>query len=437
MESLRKLPPQAIEAEESVLSACLLGCQQEAIDILLPTDFYRTAHSRIYETVCELHKAKSPVDTVTVIDRMRSKNSLDECGGAAYLSRLIDTVPAPANIESYCKLIKEKSVLRQLIAKSTETISACLDGGSPDQILDTAQSSLLKLDFGGKTKSAAPINEIMNSCIDSIEEASQRGKRITGIPTGFTRLDAMTAGLQFGEFTILAARPSMGKTALAMQIAKNACANGYPTMVFSLEMAKKALGTRMISTESRIEHTRVRVGYLKPEDWQRIAEAASEISSLPMVIDDEPDLSIMEMRRRIRKGIKKHGIRFIVVDYLQLMQVDKSNKRLDVEYGDIGKGIKNIAKEFDLATLILCQLNRNVENRSDKHPIPADLKESGGLEQDADLIAFIYRDEVYNKDENNPLRGTAELIISKQRNGPTGTVPLTFLGSYMRFENPA
>jgi replicative DNA helicase len=439
--SLQKLPPQSIEAEESILSAILLETNTllEVLEILTPEDFYRTAHQRIFAAMELLFRKAEPIDLITLTNALRESNQLEEIGGAAYLARLVDTVPSAINVAHYARIVREKSSLRRLIAKAGEITQRCYgDSGDFDQVLDFAEGAVFEISENKHRAAFHPLSKIIDINIDALEKRQANRALVTGIPTGYTRLDNMTSGLQGSDLIILAARPAMGKTALALNIARNAAVIGNVAVaVFSLEMSKEQLSMRMLCAEARVDSSRLRSGFLNPEDWANITDAASALSEAPIYIDDSPDISATSIRTKSRRLKMDKDLGLIIIDYLQLMRGHENTERRDLEISDISRSLKLLAKELNVPVLALSQLNRKLEERGDKRPQLSDLRESGALEQDADVVAFIYRDEVYNKDENNPNRGIAEVILAKQRNGPTGVVPLTFLGAYTRFENPA
>lgn len=439
--TLQKLPPQSIEAEESILSALLLDSSTllDVLEILRPENFYRTAHQKIYAAIVELFSKAEPVDLVTLTNILRDKNQLEDIGGAAYLARIVDTVPSAINVQHYARIVRDKSSLRRLIAKANEITQHCYeDAGDLDQVLDFAESAIFEISEDKHQAAFHPISKIIEANIDALEERQGKQALVTGVPTGFTLLDHKTSGFQGSDLIILAARPSMGKTALALNIARNAAIDGnVPVAVFSLEMSKESLSERLLCAEARVDSGRLRGGFLNPEDWNRITQAASVLSEAPIYIDDSPDISATSIRTKSRRLKMDKDLGMIIIDYLQLMKGSTATERRDLEISEISRALKLLAKELNVPVVALSQLNRKLEERSDKRPQLSDLRESGALEQDADVVAFIYRDEVYNKDENNPNRGTAEVIVAKQRNGPTGSIPLTFLGQYTRFENPA
>ena len=439
--SLQKLPPQSIEAEESILSAILLDNSTllDVLEILTPDNFYRTSHQIVFAAIAELFAKAEPVDLVTLTNLLRDQNKLEEVGGAAYLARIVDTVPSAMNVQHYARIVRDKSSLRRLIAKANEITQHCYeDGGDLDQVLDFAESAVFEISEDKHQAAFHPISKIIEVNIDALEERQGNQALVTGAPTGFTQLDHKTAGLQSSDMVILAARPSMGKTALALNIARNAAVEANtPVAIFSLEMSKESLSERMLCAEASVDSNRLRGGFLNPEDWNRITEAASVLSEAPIYIDDSPDISATSIRTKSRRLKMDKGLGMVIIDYIQLMKGRAMSERRDLEVSEISRALKLLAKELSVPVLALSQLNRKLEERNDKRPKLSDLRESGALEQDADVVMFIYRDEVYNQDDNNPNKGTAEIIIAKQRNGPTGVIPLTFLGKYTRFENPA
>ncbi|MGD8836239.1 MAG: replicative DNA helicase [Desulfobacteraceae bacterium] len=439
--TLQKLPPHSIEAEESILSAILLdsGTLLDVLEIVSPDNFYRTAHQHIFSAIAELFAKAEPVDLVTLTNILRDKNQLEDIGGAAYLARIVDTVPSAINVQHYARIVKDKSSLRRLIAKANEITQHCYeDAGDLDQVIDFAESAVFEISEDKHQAAFHPISTIIETNIDALEIRQNNRALVTGVPTGFTQLDQKTAGLQGSDLIILAARPSMGKTALALNIARNAAIDGnVPVAIFSLEMSKESLAERLLCSEARVDSGRIRGGFINPDDWTSITEAASTLAEAPIYIDDSPDISATSIRTKSRRLKMDKDLGMIIIDYIQLMRGRIATERRDLEISDISRSLKLLAKELNVPVVALSQLNRKLEERADKRPQLSDLRESGALEQDADLVAFIYRDEVYNKDENNPNRGTAEVILAKQRNGPTGAIPLTFLGQYTRFENPA
>ena len=411
----------------------------DVIEILAPADFYRSAHQKIYTAIIDLFDKTEPIDLVTLTNRLKEKGQLEEIGGASYLSRLVDTVPLAVNAPHYAKIVHDKASLRRLIEKANAIVKRCFkEEGNADEVIDFAESAIFEVTENKSQQAFYPISKIIPGNIDSLEEIQGNRSLVTGVPTGFSRLDNLTSGFQNSDLIILAARPSMGKTALALNIARHAAVDaGIPVAIFSLEMSKEQLSLRMLCSEARMDSSRLRGGFISMEDWGRLTDAASILTQSPIFIDDSASLTAMEIRAKARRLKMDKNIGLIVIDYLQLMQGRAGAERRDLEISEISRALKALAKELQLPVLALSQLNRMLEQRTDKRPRLSDLRESGALEQDADVVAFIYRDEVYNKEEDNPSRGIAEILLSKQRNGPTGDVYLAFLNAYTRFENLA
>ena len=439
--SLYKIPPQSIEAEESLLSGILIDNNTllDIIDILSPEDFYRSAHQKIFSGIVELFSKNEPVDLVTLSNALKERGHLDEIGGATYLATLVDTVPLAVNAKHYAKIVHDKATLRRLIEKANEIAKECFeDRGNVDELVDFAESVIFEISKNKHKQSFYRISELIDSNIETLEERQGNKTLVTGVPTGFTRLDNLTSGLQKSELIILAARPSMGKTALALNIARNAAVDAnVPVAIFSLEMSKEQLSMRLLCSEARIDSSRLRGGFFSMEDWRKLTDAAGVLSDTSIFIDDTPNISAMEIRAKARRLKMEKDIGLIIIDYLQLMKSSRSAERRDLEISEISRSLKALAKELDVPVMALSQLNRMLEQRNDKQPRLSDLRESGALEQDADVVAFIYRDEIYNSDGNNPKKGTADILIRKNRNGPIGEATLTFLDSYTRFENIA
>lgn len=439
--SLYKIPPQSIEAEESLLSGILIDNNTllDVVDIISPEDFYRSAHQKIFSGIVELFSKNEPVDLVTLTNALKERGNLEEIGGATYLATLVDTVPLAVNAKHYAKIVHDKASLRRLIERANEIAKECFeDRGNVDEIIDFAESSIFEISKNKHKQSYYPISEIIDGNIETLEERQGNKALVTGVPTGFTRLDNLISGLQKSELIILAARPSMGKTALALNIARNAAVDAnVPVAIFSLEMSKEQLSMRLLCSEARIDSSRLRGGFFSMEDWRKLTDAAGVLSDTSIFIDDTPDISGMEIRAKARRLKMEKDIGLVIIDYLQLMKGRMSAERRDLEISEISRSLKALAKELGVPVMALSQLNRMLEQRNDKQPRLSDLRESGALEQDADVVAFIYRDEIYNSDENNPKKGTADILIRKNRNGPIGEATLTFLDSYTRFENLA
>ena len=440
--SLYKLPPQNLEAEQSILGSILLenSAINAAQELLDKDDFYSEAHRKIFSTIVELADKNEPVDLITLSNALKSHSQLDAIGGTAYLASLVDNVPSAANVANYSRIVKEKAILRGLIGSATEIINSCYETGSDvDQVLDRAEHRIFEISENKVRQSFYPMRDIVKTSFKSIENLFNRKELITGVATGFERIDDMTSGLQNSDLIIIAGRPSMGKTAFALNIAQYAALElQIPVAVFSLEMSKEQLAFRLLASEARVDSQRMRKGFLGETDWPKLTEAAGRLSEAPIYIDDTPAITVLEMKAKSRRLKADRGLGMILVDYIQLMR-GSSNSRdsREQEISEISRSLKALAKELQVPVMALSQLNRKVEDRPNRRPQMADLRESGAIEQDADVIAFIYRDEVYNKADDNPEKGKAEIIIGKQRNGPTGTVKLAFLNQFTKFENLA
>lgn len=441
-----RLPPQSLEGEMSVLGGVLLENEalNKALEILRPEDFYREGHRKIFTALIALSEKGEPADLVTLTAMLQQTGDLEAIGGGGYLATLVDYVPTAANIVYYSRLVKEKALARRLIQVATEIATRGYEGGDVEADLDWAEKSIFEV-AGAKSKpSYFSIREIMKDTFKTIERLYDRKELITGIPTGFADLDMMTAGLQGGDLVIVAARPSMGKTAFCLNVAEYAALRAEkpsPVVIFSLEMSKEQLVQRMLCSVSRVDASRLRTGHLGESDWPKLTNGAGLLSDAPIFIDDTPSISVLELRAKARRLKAEHDLGMVVVDYLQLMQGRNAENRQQ-EISEISRSLKALAKELNVPVVALSQLNRSLENRTDKRPMMADLRESGAIEQDADVIMFIYRETVYcdacKRRDNSCEKGherDAEIIIGKQRNGPIGTVHLTFLGEFTRFEN--
>jgi len=440
-----RIPPNSLEAESSVIGGLLLdnSAWDKIGDILIDADFYRYEHRLVFASVSTLINANRAADVITVFEQLQTQGKADEIGGLAYLNSLAQYVPSSANIRRYAEIVRERSILRKLISVSDEiATSAMSTKGKPvPLILDEAEQKIFNIgEEGARMRQGfQSMGNLVVQLLDRVEEMSQNPNDITGVPTGFFDLDRMTSGMQAGDLIVLAARPSMGKTALAINIAENvALKEGLPVAVFSMEMGASQLAIRIVGSIGRIDQTRLRTGKLLDEEWPRLSEAVERLRNVSLSIDETPGLTPSELRanaRRLARSCGKLGL--VVVDYLQLMSgssgSDGDNRA--TELGEISRGLKMLAKELQCPVIALSQLNRGVEQRPDKRPMMSDLRESGAIEQDADVIMFIYRDDYYNKDSKEP--GVAEIIIAKQRNGPTGMVKLTFLKPITKFESYA
>ncbi|BAT72512.1 replicative DNA helicase [Thermosulfidibacter takaii ABI70S6] len=436
-EALGILPPQNVEAEKSVLGSIFLDNQSllRIVDLITPEDFYRKNHAYIYQAFLRLFERGDPIDIVTVEAELQSMGVLDQVGGIEYLMELAEFVPTPVHIVKYAQIVKEKSILRDLIGACHEIIRKCHEADKDvEELLDEAESRIFAISEKRTKSDFSPSRELVKAAISQLEKLAHKRQLITGIPTGFYDFDRMTAGLQPSDLIIVAARPSMGKTAFALNIALNvALEEGGTVAFFSLEMSKEQIAMRMLSSASRVGYQRLRTGNIGSGEWKRIIDAAAELSEAPIYIDDTPAMSVLEMRAKARRLQAEHGLDLIVVDYLQLMRGRGRKENRQQEISEISRSLKGLAKELNVPVIAVSQLSRAVEARNDKRPQLSDLRESGAIEQDADLVVFIYRDEVYNKATPEP--NVAEIIIGKQRNGPTGTVKLTFIKEYTRFEN--
>jgi replicative DNA helicase len=430
----------------SVLGGILLENEalNKALELLRPEDFYRDNHRKIFSALIDLSDRGEPADLVTLTSTLQKKGELEEVGGSSYLGVLVDYVPTAANISYYCRMVKEKSLARHMINVSTEIATRGYEGGDIEQTLDWAEKSIFEISGMKSSPSYFSTREIMQETFKNIEKLYQRKELVTGVPTGFTDLDTMTAGMQPSDLVIIAGRPSMGKTAFILNIVENAGLRAepqVPTLVFSLEMSKEQLVQRMLCSVSRVDASRLRTGHLVDSDWGKLTEGAGKLSDAPIFIDDTPAITVLELRAKARRLKAERNLGMVVVDYLQLMQGHNSESRQQ-EISEISRSLKALAKELSIPVIALSQLNRSLENRTDKRPIMADLRESGAIEQDADVIMFIYREAVYCEDCKSRDRSCekghekdAEIVIGKQRNGPIGTVHLTFQGQFTRFEN--
>src|SRR5580765_1357008 len=436
-DNLRKVPPQNLEAESSVLGGILLENEavNQVLELLRPEDFYRESHRKIFRSMIEITDRSEPVDLITLSEFLKSKNELEAVGGTAYLAALADFVPTAANISYYARIVREKAILRSLISTATEIATRGYEEqGSVEEFLDSAEKVIFDISEKKIKASFVAVGDMITDTLKTIDKLYQRKEMVTGVPTGYEDLDKLTAGLQPADLIIIAGRPGMGKTAFALNIATNAAYTGVGAAIFSLEMAKEQLVLRMLCSEARVNSSKVRSGYLGERDFPQLAKAAGRLHETAIYIDDTPAISVLELRakarRLVRDRTKKIGL--IIVDYLQLMRGMGTANNREQEISEISRSLKALAKELRVPVIALSQLNRRVEDRGDRRPMMADLRESGAIEQDADVIAFIYRDEVYN--QNSPDKGIAEIIVAKQRNGPIDTVRLTFLNEFTRFE---
>ncbi len=440
MQRLR-VPPHSVEAEQAVLGGLMLDNQSwdSVADVITADDFYRADHRLIFGAILELADSGQPRDPVTVSDTLSRSAQLEQAGGLEYISLLAQETPSAANIRAYADIVRERAMLRDLITIGGEIAGSAhnTEGRTATDLVDEAERKVFEIAERGKRRGSGfqAIRQILSPTIDRLDTLHNSPGDLTGISSGFNELDRMTAGLQPGDLIIVAGRPSMGKTSLAMNIAENAAlgTNPVPTAIFSMEMGSDQVALRMISSLGQLDQSKLRTGRFRDEDWPTITGVIAQMSEAPIYIDDTPALNPTEVRARARRVKREHGLGLIVLDYLQLMQVPGTAENRATEISEISRSLKALARELETPVIALSQLNRSVEQRSDKKPVMSDLRESGAIEQDADLILFIYRDEVYDKETAR--QGIADIIIAKQRNGPIGEFPLTFRGQYTRFDD--
>ncbi len=435
-----KVPPHSIEAEQSVLGGLLLDNEawDKIADIITEHDFYRHDHQLVFRAIYDLTENEQPYDAVTVSEWLTSRNELENIGGIGYIYTLANDTPTAVNIKAYAEIVREYSVLRSLVQVGNEISNSAYnaEGRSSTELLDEAERKVFQIaeQGAGNKEGFESINTLLSKAVDKVQQLFESDNSITGISTGFVEFDKKTSGLQRSDLIIIAGRPSMGKTSFAMNLAENAAVGtDYSVAVFSMEMPGEQLAMRMMSSLGRIDQHLLRTGQLEEHDWPRLTSSVGLLNSSKLFIDDSAGLSPTEIRARSRRLKREYGLDLIIIDYLQLMTVKGGSENRAAEISEISRALKALAKELDVPVIALSQLNRSVEQRPDKRPVMSDLRESGSIEQDADVILFIYRDEVYNPESE--AAGTAEIIIRKQRNGPIGTVRLAFLGRYTRFEN--
>ena len=437
-----KMQPHSIEAEQSVLGGLLLSADgwDGVAEVVAAEDFYRPDHRMIFRHVARLAEASEPVDVITVADKLQASGELEAAGGLAYLTELAEGTPSASNIRAYAQVVSERANVRRLIQAAQEIADSGFnpEGRSAEELIDAAERRIMQIaEQGPKAGGPQTINPLLQGALSRIEELFQSGGEITGLSTGYIDLDRLTSGLQRSDLVIVAGRPAMGKTSFAMNLVEHAALHQErPVLVFSMEMPAEQLIMRMLSSIGRINQSKVRNGKLDQEDWPKLSAAVGKLKDVPLYIDDTPALTPTELRSRARRVVREHGdLAMIMVDYLQLMQIAGSSEGRTAEISEISRNLKAIAKEFNCPLVALSQLNRSLEQRPNKRPVNSDLRDSGAIEQDADVILFIYRDEVYNED--SPDKGVAEIIIGKQRNGPIDVVRLAFIGEFTRFENLA
>ena len=432
-----KIPPHNAEAEQTVLASCMIDhiAVEKVVNLLSYDDFYYEANKEIYDSIKQIHMQNIPVDAVTVFEELKKRGKIDYVGGFEYLATLTENIITSKNVEAYCNIIREKSTLRKLISASQEIIEkGYKEDDDVQKIIELAEQRIFSISQNRSINSFSEIKEILMTVFNQLEERAKSGGGITGLATGYTDLDRMTSGLQKSDLILLAARPSMGKTALALNIAMNVVKNGASVALFSLEMSKEQYVQRIISQESMVDSTKLRTGSLDDDDWTRLINTMSLISNCKIYIDDTPSVSLFEMMSKCRRLKIEKGLDLIVVDYLQLMSDGGRTDNRQQEISNISRGLKALARELNCPVLALSQLSRAPELRNDHRPVMSDLRESGAIEQDADVVMMLYRDEYYNKEESER-KGITDVIITKQRNGPVGTVELAWIGQYTKFGN--
>ncbi len=435
---IEKIPPQNIEAEISVLGSILMDDQAmpRALEIIRPEHFYQDSHQKIYSAFCRLFESNRPIDLLTVSEELKKKSLLEQIGGSSFLAELSSRIATSANIEYYAKMVKEKALLRNLIHTATEIVQEGNEPGTEvSMLLDRAERKIFEISQNKIENKFASLSEIIRDSIETIDQLYQRKEHVTGVASGFHEFDIKTAGLQPSDLIVVAGRPSMGKSAFVTGICEHVGVNLRKGVAFfSIEMSKEALVQRMLCSHAKVDAQKVRTGYLSHQDWPKLTNAAGKLSEAPIFIDDTPGLTVLEVRAKARRLKSQHDIQLVVVDYMQLMQSDYKSESRQQEISEISRSLKALARELKVPVIAISQLSRAVESRTGNRPQLSDLRESGAIEQDADVVVLLFREEYYNPTEEN--RNKAEAIIAKQRNGPTGTVDLLFLKEWTRFENP-
>ena len=439
-EAFDRTPPQDVAAEQSVLGGMLLSKDAiaDVVEELRGNDFYRPAHEMVYEAILDLYGRGEPADAVTVSAELTKRGEIARVGGAPYLHTLISSVPTAANAGYYARIVRERAVLRRLVEAGTRIVQLgySTDGGDVDDLVNSAQAEVYAVTERRTSEDYVPLRDTINLTMEEIEHASDRGEGMTGVPTGFTDLDTLTNGLHGGQMIIIAARPAIGKSTLALDICRSASIkNGQTSVIFSLEMGRTELTMRLLSAEAQVPLQNMRKGTMREEDWTRMATAMSRVSEAPLFIDDSPNMSLMEIRAKCRRLKQKHDLKLVVVDYLQLMSSGKRVESRQQEVSEFSRALKLLAKEIEVPVIAVAQLNRGPEQRGDKKPMMSDLRESGSLEQDADVVMLLHREDAYEKE--SPRAGEADIIVAKHRNGPTDTVTVAFQGHYSRFVDMA
>ncbi|MFC1805298.1 replicative DNA helicase [Candidatus Omnitrophota bacterium] len=436
---LEKIPPQNLEAEMAVIGSMLMDEEAVslAVESLNKNSFYKDAHAKIFEAICSLYNANKAIDLITLTNELKKNMTLEQVGGASFLTEMVNTVPTSANVSQYINIVKEKSILRTLINNSTRIISLCYESeGNIDEVVDSAEQLVFDVTDSKAKSGYMHLKEVIKESIESIDRLYQKKAHVTGVATGFIDFDIKTAGLQPSDFIVVAGRPSMGKSAFAVNVAEYAgVIEKVPIAFFSLEMSKEQLVQRMLCSHAKVDAHKVRTGYLATSDWPRLTAAAGKLSEAPIFIDDTPAISVMELRAKARRLKAQQDIQLIVLDYMQLMRGREGSENRQQEISEISRSLKALARELSVPIIAISQLSRAVEMRSDHRPQLSDLRESGAIEQDADLVVLILREEYYNPTPEN--QGVSEIIIAKQRNGPVGSIKLSFIKEYTRFENMA
>ncbi len=435
-ESFEKTPPQDVAAEQSVIGGMLMSKDAiaDVVEVLRGNDFYRPAHEAIYDAILDLYGRGEPADAVTVAAELTNRGELARIGGAPYLHTLLSSVPTAANAGYYARIVRERAVLRRLVDAGTRIVQLgyATDGGDVDDLVNTAQAEVYAVTERRTAEDYVPLKDVINSTMEEIDAASHRGEGMVGVPTGFTDLDLLTNGLHPGQMIVVAARPAVGKSTLGLDIARSASIkHGMTSVIFSLEMSRNEISMRMLSAESQVPLQNMRKGTMRDEDWTRLARTMGRVSEAPLFIDDSPNMSLMEIRAKCRRLKQRHDLKLVVIDYLQLMSSGKRVESRQQEVSEFSRAIKLLAKELEVPVIAISQLNRGSEARTDKKPQMSDLRESGSIEQDADVVVLLHREDMYEKESARA--GEADIIVAKHRNGPTDTIVVAFQGHYARF----
>ncbi|HLS62378.1 MAG TPA: replicative DNA helicase [Ruania sp.] len=435
-ESFEKTPPQDVAAEQSVIGGMLMSKDAiaDVVEVLRGNDFYRPAHEAIYDAILDLYGRGEPADAVTVAAELTKRGELARIGGAPYLHTLLSSVPTAANAGYYARIVRERAVLRRLVDAGTRIVQLgyATDGGDVDDLVNTAQAEVYAVTERRTAEDYVPLKDVINSTMEEIDAASHRGEGMVGVPTGFTDLDLLTNGLHPGQMIVLAARPAVGKSTLGLDVARSASIkHGMTSVIFSLEMSRNEISMRMLSAESQVPLQNMRKGTMRDEDWTRLARTMGRVSEAPLFIDDSPNMSLMEIRAKCRRLKQRHDLKLVVIDYLQLMSSGKRVESRQQEVSEFSRAIKLLAKELEVPVIAISQLNRGSEARNDKKPQMSDLRESGSIEQDADVVVLLHREDMYEKESARA--GEADIIVAKHRNGPTDTIVVAFQGHYARF----